>query len=53
MALPRYTGPAPAGNVVRAVKGAQVLGKATEQAVNRRLKLSDALGKFRAGAGKQ
>jgi hypothetical protein len=41
------------GSVVRGVKGAQVLGRAMDQAMTRRMKLNDALGKFRAGSGKQ
>lgn len=48
---PRYSNPVQGGStgsVVRSVKGAQVLGSATDKALNRRLKLNDALGKLRA-----
>lgn len=43
---PQYANPAQ-GGVVRAIKGTQVMGRATDQALSRRMKLNDALGKFR------
>lgn len=44
---PSYSNPAAGRGVIGAVKGAQVLGRASAQAQGRRLKLNDALGKFR------
>lgn len=49
MSLPKpaYSNPAHGRGVVGALRGAQVMGRATDQAQNRRVKLNDALGKLR------
>lgn len=44
---PRYSNPAPGGGVARGVRTGQILGKSTESALNRRMKLDDALGKMK------
>jgi hypothetical protein len=47
----QYSNPAQSGGVYRGLKTSAALGKSTESALNRRMKLSDALGKFQS-AGK-
>jgi hypothetical protein len=52
-ARPRYSNPAPAGGVFRGARMAAMQGRGLDTAANRRLKLNDALAKFKsAGGGK-
>lgn len=51
-AAPRYSNPAPAGGVYRAGRMAGMQGKSLDTAMSRRLKLNDALAKFKSASGK-
>lgn len=49
---PRYSNPAPAGGVYRASRMTAMQGRSLDTAMSRRMKLSEALSKFKSGVGK-
>lgn len=51
-ARPRYSNPASLGGVFRASRMAGMQGRNLDTAMNRRMKLNDALAKFKSAGGK-